>query len=145
MLQQQRVLIAVGEANLRQQLHKALLKNDVYSDWAADGREAIDRLSERSYGMIIIDFGLSGDGLESVIAHVAALPVAGRPMVIATGERGLRPMLDSDLVQIILYKPIDVRPLGELIANCLRTLGEHAERARLRAAAPPREERDSRI
>jgi len=144
MVLEQRVLIAVGEAGLRQQLHKALLRNDVYSDWATHAREALERLSERTYGLLILDLQLADDGFDAVLTRAAALPAGQRPMIIVTGERGPRPTLDSDLVQIILYKPIDVRALGELIANCLRTLADHTQRARTRAAAPPRDELDTR-
>ena len=52
-----RVLIADGDAGLRQQLFSALLSFDVFSDCVGTTADALTRLAEERYGVVVIDVG----------------------------------------------------------------------------------------
>jgi hypothetical protein len=45
-------------------------------------------------------------------------------------------MLDTELVQMVLRKPYDVRQIAEVIANCLRAVEEHRKRLLPRVEEP---------
>lgn len=124
MTQSQRVLIAESDDRTRTRLRDALLDAGVPVDSVADGREAIERLGERPYSMMIVDIALPiVDGI-GVIERVRKFARSERPMLLATARRGPLPVLDADLVQMVLRKPLDVRHVAELVASCLRVKGQ---------------------
>jgi DNA-binding response OmpR family regulator len=137
MLNSQRVLIAEADEKLREQLSKRLLDADIFADLVADGRDALKRLEERRYAMLILDLALPDASV--IIDRMRDLPAAQRPMILVTALRGVTHTLDADLVQIVLRKPFDVRQIAEIVASCLRSLGK-----RRKSDAQPSGEKDER-
>ncbi len=119
-----RVLIADGDMPLRQQLFSALLENDIYSDCVANTAEAIRKLNEETYGLIVIDVALPEGDVDKVIARIHQMPLALRPvvLVLAAKPEAAR-TLDVDIVQIVLRRPVVVSQLVELVRSCLRSAG----------------------
>ena len=119
-----RVLIADGDMPLRQQLFSALLENDIYSDCVANTAEAIRKLNEETYGLIVIDVALPEGDVVYVIARIHQMPLALRPvvLVLAAKPEAAR-TLDVDIVQIVLRRPVVVSQLVELVRSCLRSAG----------------------
>jgi DNA-binding response OmpR family regulator len=116
-----RVLIADGDLPLRQQLFSALLETDIYSDVVANTTDAIQKLAEERYGLIVVDVGLPEGDVEKVIACIHQMPAGQRPvvLVLAAKPEAAR-TLDVDIVQIVLRRPIVVRQLVDLVRSCLR-------------------------
>jgi CheY-like chemotaxis protein len=137
MIHDRTVLIAEGDPALREMLRKRLLSLDVFAEAAADGREALQKLEERSYALMILDHALPLAASDPILDRVRSLPEGQRPMILVTAERGASHTLDVDLVQIVLRKPFDVRQIAEVVASCLRAL-----QARGTVAVAPVEERD---
>ena len=118
-----RVLIADGDAALRQQLSSALLSLDVFSDSVATSADALARLGEERYGVVVIDVSLpAGEDIHRVIAWIAAMPVAERPvvLVLAAKPEAAR-SLDVEIVQIVLRKPVNLPQLVDVVRSCVRS------------------------
>jgi CheY-like chemotaxis protein len=129
-----RVLIADGDLELRRTLYRKLLDLDVFSDSVGDGRAALERLQGRPYGMLILDLGIDQVDAIRIIDFIAEMLPERRPMVLAMTAGEARPALDSDLVQIVLRKPLEVDEIAEIVRSCLASVAE-PERARERGDA----------
>jgi len=115
-----RVLVVDGQEAVRAAMFRALLTRDIFCDCVSSGGDAITRLGERDYGLIVLDFALPNAGAVAVIESVRAIPAAARPMIIAVAARddGARDS-DSELVQMILRKPIRITDAAEMIEACI--------------------------
>jgi DNA-binding response OmpR family regulator len=116
-----RVLIADGDLTLRQSLYSALLSHDVFSDSVATTAEALTKVEEESYGVVVIDVGLQPGGIERVIERIASLPLGKRPvvLVLAANPEAAR-SLDVEIVQIVLRKPVNLPQLVDVVRSCIR-------------------------
>jgi CheY-like chemotaxis protein len=118
-----RVLVADGDAGLRQQLVSALLSLDVFSDSVTTTADALTRLTEQRYGVVVVDVLLPVD-VAHVIAHIASMPIAERPvvLVLANNPEAAR-SLDVEIVQIVLRKPVNLPQLVDVVRSCVRNVG----------------------
>jgi CheY-like chemotaxis protein len=117
-----RVLIAEGDETQRELLRKRLFTLDVLPDVALDGREALQKIAEQDYAIVVVDLTLPVVDATGIIDRVRDLPAARRPMILVTADRGVQHALDTDLVQIVLRKPFDARQIADVIASCLSSL-----------------------
>ena len=116
-----RVLIADREESVRTAMFRALLDRYVFCDCVSSGGDAIDRLGERSYALVVLDFGLPRAGAAAVLEALRDMPVKTRPMVLALASTGGFDAHDSDgeLVQMILRKPLRVSEAAEMVEACI--------------------------
>ena len=114
------MLIADSDAAVRQQLFSALLAVDVFSDCVSSVPDALAKVGEDAYGVVMIDIGLPGGNPEQVIGAIALLPVGVRPVVLVVAANpALARSLDVDVVQIVLRKPLALRQTVEVIRSCV--------------------------
>ena len=127
-----RVLIADGDPALRQRLFSRLLDLDVFSDCVANVRDALEKLENTLYTVVIVELALPGAEGMQVLDRIAKLSPAERPvvLVLATHPDAAR-ALDVEIVQIVLRKPVEINQLAELSRSCIRTAV-----ARRRSAPP---------
>lgn len=122
---QSRVLVADRDVHVRQQLYGALLEMNVFSDCVGSTGEALAKLGEERYGVILIDVDLPPGNVNDVLRKVAEMPPRERPVVLAlAAQPETARSLDVDIVQIVLRRPIQLRQLLDLIASCLRSVGQ---------------------
>lgn len=129
-----RVLIADADMALRQALFSALLSLDVFSNTVGTTTEALAKLAEEPYGVLVIDVALPFGDVENVIGSIAAMPVSKRPvvLVLAANPEATRG-LDVEIVQIVLRKPALLSQLVDVVVSCSRSsrdrgVGDVAER-----------------
>jgi DNA-binding NtrC family response regulator len=117
-----RVLIADGDAALRQQLSGELMRLHVYSDVVRTTEEAMAHLAEHEYGVLVIDVALAQGDVERVIAHIESMPPLQRPvvLVLAANPESTR-SLDVEIVQIVLRRPVNLPQLVDLVRSCIRS------------------------
>lgn len=117
-----RVLIADTDSALRQQLFSALLEADIYSDCVSTTSDALVKLDQEKYGLVLIDIGLPPGNVEEVIARIHDMPPLQRPvvLVLAAKPEAAR-TLDVDIVQIVLRRPVLLRQLVDIVRSCLRS------------------------
>lgn len=126
-----RALIADTDLELRQRLYSRLLDVDIYSDCVATAGEALQKLEDIPYSLVIADVGLPAGGIERVVEWIARMERSRRPIVLVlapTAEAARS--LDVDIVQIVLRRPVDVNQVVDLVRSCFRI------------AATPRRERN---
>lgn len=96
-------------------------------DVARDGAEAITKLDERSYGVLVLDLMMPNVDGYALIEHLKGRP--GQPpavIVISAGDSASLRRLDGSMVHSIVRKPFDIDVLGDLIAAAARTMQETA-------------------
>ena len=120
---------------LRQRLYSRFLDIDVFSDCVPTAAEAIAKLDETPYALVIADIGLPNGGIEHLVARIARFEPNRRPivLVLAASAEAAR-SLDVEIVQIVLRRPVDIPQLVDMVQNCARSS--------LRRARPRREEGD---
>ena len=98
-----------------------MLDCSVFSDCVANGGDAISRLADQPYAMIVLDVGLPHAGAAAVLEWIRALPAEKRPMIIAmaAATRALETDGNGELVQMVLRKPLRVSEVASLVGSCL--------------------------
>lgn len=119
-----RVLIADADPVVRRNLHKRLLDAEVFADCVEDGKMALDALVASHYAVVVLDLAIPQVSSERVLASIAALPAATRPVVLVLAPRGAARSLDVEVVQIVLRKPCDLAQLAEIVRSCVRSAAE---------------------
>lgn len=117
-----RVLIADGDAALRQHLSGALWNFHVSSDTVTSTEEALAKLAEHEYGVVVIDVALARGDVERVIACIESMPALQRPvvLVLAANPESAR-SLDVEIVQIVLRRPVNLPQLVDVVRSCIRS------------------------
>src|SRR5215208_5464750 len=110
-----RVLIADGDAALRQGLYKRLIDAEVFADSVADGKQALEQLRAASYAVVLLDLGLPHVAAERVLNAIGSMPLPSRPVVLVLAPPGAARSLDVDVVQIVLRKPCDLTQLAAIV------------------------------
>jgi DNA-binding response OmpR family regulator len=125
-----RVLVVDDEPAIRALVAKIVERQGFPVDVARDGAEAITKLDERSYGVLVVDLMMPNVDGYALIGHLKGRP--GQPpavIVISAGDSASLRRLDGSMVHSIVRKPFDIDVLGDLIAAAARTMQETASEA----------------
>jgi DNA-binding response OmpR family regulator len=118
MTQNSRVLLVDADEQVRASLSSALLDRDVLCDAAASVRDAVVQLGARRYALMLLH--LETPGVEGVMECIRMLPASRRPMVMMTAEvRTSKDAIDTELVQIIIRRPLKIADIAGMIRACL--------------------------
>lgn len=113
-----RVLLVDADEQVRALLSSALLDRDVFCDVAVSARDALVQLGARRYALMLLH--LEMPGVEDVLDCVRSLPARRRPMVLMTADvRSPKDAIDTELVQIIIRRPLKIAEVAGLIRACL--------------------------
>ena len=113
-----RVLLVDGDELVRALMSKALLDRDVFCDSAVSARDALAQLAARPYALVLLH--LEMEGAESVLDAIRAMSFPRRPIVLVTAEvRSPKDTIDTELVQIIIRRPLRVAEVAGMIRACL--------------------------
>jgi two-component system, response regulator, stage 0 sporulation protein F len=128
---EKRVLVADDDHAIRQLLCTLIKREGLSVDCVADGVEAIAKLEERNYYVILLDLMMPNlDGF-AVIQHLAEHPQEPKPIVFiisAYADQTFK-QVDPHVVGGVIHKPFDVIALGELVRHCV--LGYDPELGRI--------------
>lgn len=114
------VLIVDDEKNIRLTLSMALEKLDILVDTAADGEEALRKLAERSYALVLLDLRMPGiDGME-VLKRVPEI----RPevkVVIITSYGSIEAAVEAMKLGAVdfLQKPFNAEDVRDLVSSLM--------------------------
>ncbi len=120
-----RVLIADSDPGLRLQLSKRLYDAEIFADSVANGGEALVKLRERDYSVILLDLALPQIGAEETLQFLRDLPPLERPVVLVLANGTDAQSLDVDLVQVVLRKPCSIPHLADIISSCVKISAEY--------------------
>ncbi|MDP9361151.1 MAG: response regulator [Acidobacteriota bacterium] len=113
-----RVLIVEGDAQLRALLQQALIDRDVPCDSAASVPDALAYLGPNRYALLLLH--LEMPEVESVLEYIRSMRKGRRPIVLITADvRSPKDAIDTELVQIIIRRPLRVSEVAGMIRACL--------------------------
>lgn len=110
----------------------ALLRNDFIVDTASDGMEAIAKLRNRQYAVIILDLLMPlVDGFKVLEFLAAERPETIARVIVVTAALGSRDLDRVRGYQVcdVVRKPFDVDTLLETVRNCAGSDGSGDVRA----------------
>lgn len=123
-----RVLIADGDARVRQELATALLAANIFSDGAATTAAAEAKLREETYGVVVLDVTLPPGNVEAAVERIAQMRTRSRPVVLALASNPeTARTLNVDIVQIVLRRPVQLRQVVDIVQSCLRSVEAYGD------------------
>lgn len=127
-----RVLFADDDLSIRQLVCTIIRREGLEVDCVSDGSEAIEKLREHQYAVILLDLMMPRlDGF-SVIEHLKAHMPEKKPVVLvvtAYADQRFKEV-DPAIVAGVIRKPFEVADLGNLVRLCVHGF-DSAERARI--------------
>jgi CheY-like chemotaxis protein len=123
MTQNARVLLVDGDELVRASLSKALLDRDVFCDAAVSARDALVQLGQHRYTLMLLHLEMAS--AESVLDCVRSMPAPRRPIVLVTANvRSPKDAIDTEIVQIIIRRPLRIAEVAGMIQACLEFVPE---------------------
>ena len=120
-----RVLVVDDEPAIRALVAKIVERAGHQVDTARDGAEAIEKLDQTDYAVIVLDLMMPNVDGYGLIQHLKARQGA-KPavIVVSAGDSAALRQLDGALVHSILRKPFDIDVLGDLITAAVKSAEE---------------------
>ena len=116
-----RILIVDDDDAIRALLFTVLRRRGLRADSARNGIEALEKLAERSYALILLDLMMPEMSGYELLDHLHGHPTA-RPLIIVLTAGGEPRPKDTSLIIATLTKPFDVELLVDTIQACLNSL-----------------------
>lgn len=126
-----RVLVADDDQAIRQLVCTILQREGLEVDCVADGHEAVEKLEEHEYSVILLDLMMPRVDGFGVVAHLKENPPTNKPVVLVISAYADQKFKDVDpnVVAGVLRKPFEVADLGSLVRLCVHG-HEYATRGR---------------
>lgn len=120
-----RVLVVDDEPAIRALVAKIVERAGHPVDTARDGAEAIEKLDQTQYAVIVLDLMMPNIDGYGLIQHLKAKKgVKPAVIVVSAGDSGALRKLDGAMVHSILRKPFDIDVLGDLITAAVKASEE---------------------
>src|ERR1041385_3175773 len=122
-----RILIADDDASIRQLLTTIVRRERLTVDAATDGEDAIQKLPEHEYSVILLDLMMPHVDGFGVIDYLRKHPPSMKPVVLvitAYADQKFK-IVDPDVVAGVIRKPFEIAELGSLVRLCAIALDEH--------------------
>jgi CheY-like chemotaxis protein len=120
-LQEPRVLVADDDHAIRQLVCTIVKRERLDVDCAADGAEAIEKLRNHDYSVILLDLMMPRVDGFGVIDYLRDHPPAYKPIVLvisAYADQSFK-AVDPTIVAGVLRKPFEVADLGNIVRLCV--------------------------
>jgi CheY-like chemotaxis protein len=126
MLPEARILVADDDQSIRQLLGTIIQREGFAVDTVSDGHEAIEKLKEHRYAVILLDLmmpRLDGFGVIEYLKNHHG-PVKPVVLVISAYADQRFKQVDPEVVSGVIRKPFEVAELGSMIRLCVQGLDE---------------------
>jgi DNA-binding response OmpR family regulator len=111
-----RALVVEDDPAIRRLVEKLLQRRGIEIDTAHDGKQALEKIGNGDYSILVLDLMLPGASGYQVIDYIKAnkpdLPVV---VVSAVSQQALS-QLDLDVVKLVISKPFDVNEFTSAVA-----------------------------
>jgi CheY-like chemotaxis protein len=121
-----RILIADDDASIRHLLTTIVKRERLDVDAASDGEEAIQKLQEHEYSVILLDLMMPHVDGFGVIDYLREHPQPTKPVVLvitAYADQKFK-RVDPEIVAGVVRKPFEVAELGSLVRLCAISLDD---------------------
>lgn len=130
-VQRPRVLVADDDQSIRQLLCTIVRRERFEVDCVADGAEAISKLRENEYAVILLDLMMPRVSGFEVIDYLKEHRPAVKPVILvitAYSDQRFKEV-DASIVAGVLRKPFEIADLGGIVRLCINGLdGEMTDR-----------------
>jgi len=117
------VLVVDDETAIRALIAKIVQRAGFTVETARDGAEAIEKLRESSFSVMVIDLMMPVVTGYDVIKHVRESDIRNLAVIVITaGDTAAIRRLDPGLVHTVLRKPFDIDVLGDLIIAAAQSM-----------------------
>ena len=113
-----RVLIIEDNDALRVMLFTILRHQPLTVDTAATADEALTRVRECDYALILIDMSLADDESGKFLGRFREQRPDAATFVIAVRDPGKEVAIDPGVVGAVLNKPLEIDTLAEVVREC---------------------------
>jgi DNA-binding response OmpR family regulator len=123
-----KILVVDDEPAIRALVAKIIERAGFSVDTARDGADAIQKLKDSRYAVIVLDLMMPNVDGFGLIAHIKTIP-GFRPsiIVISAGDSSQLRRLDGSMVHSIVRKPFDIDVLCDLVAAAASTVDEQQQ------------------
>jgi len=118
--QERRILVADDDHAIRQLVTTIMKREHLPVDAVADGAEAIEKLQEHDYAVVLVDLMMPRVDGFGVIDYIAKNMPALKPVVLvvtAYADQRFKEV-NPNVVAGVLRKPFEVADLGALVRLC---------------------------
>jgi len=125
-----RVLVVDDEPPIRALIAKIIQRAGFFVDTARDGAEAIEKLRDGDFSVLVIDLMMPNVDGYDVLDHIRASGMRHPAVIVITaGDSSAIRRLDPTLVHSVLRKPFDIDVLADLIVAAAQSManGEEAK------------------
>jgi DNA-binding response OmpR family regulator len=127
MVSDARVLVVDDEPAIRALVAKIVERAGHPVDTARDGAEAIEKIEQTQYSVVVLDLMMPNIDGYGLIQHLKARAgVKPAVIVVSAGDSAALRQLDGAMVHSILRKPFDIDVLGDLITAAVKASEESA-------------------
>jgi CheY-like chemotaxis protein len=117
---EKRILVVDDDDAIRALLVTVLKRRGLRVDTARNGRDAVDKLSECRYSLVLLDLMMPLMSGYQVLEYIADESLSTRPLVLVL-TAGLEPRgFDSSFVVGTIHKPFDVELLVDTVIGCIK-------------------------
>ena len=118
-----RVLVVDDEPAIRALLAKIVERAGLGVDTAVDGAEAIEKMTQQAYAVVVLDLMMPRVDGFGVVAHVKDNMKIKPALIVATaGDLSAVRQLDGAIVHSVVRKPFEIDVLGELIVAAAKLI-----------------------
>jgi DNA-binding response OmpR family regulator len=122
-----RVLIIENNDALRVMLFTILRHQPLGVDTAATASDAIEKVLECDYALIVVDMNLPNREAETFIADFRRERSEATSFVIAVRDPNQTVAIDPNIVVAVLNKPIEIDTMAEVVRECAFLVPEPVE------------------
>src|ERR1044071_5770727 len=123
-----RILVADDDQAIQQLVTTIMRREQLSVDSVADGAEAIEKLQEHQYAVILLDLMMPRVDGFGVIEYISKHPQLHKPVVLvisAYADQKFK-QVDPNIVAGVLRKPFEVSDVGNLVRLCVNGYDEVA-------------------
>jgi len=113
-----RVLIIEDNDALRVMLFTVLRHQPLGVDTAATADEALVKVSQCDYALILMDANLPGDASADFVRRFREQRPEATSFIIAVRDPNVDVTIDASVVSAVLSKPLEVDTLAEVVREC---------------------------
>lgn len=113
-----RVLIIEDHDVLRAMLFTVLRHQPLGVDTASSGAEALEKVADCDYALILIDMNLANDEAENFLKDFNQTRPDAETFIIAVRDPNKDVFIDPTMVAAVLNKPLEIDTLAEVVREC---------------------------
>ena len=124
---EKRVLVVDDDDAIRTLLLTILRRRGVVVDTAKNGAEALQKLGQCTYAVMLLDLMMPVTSGWEVLEKLATFEAARRPLVIVLTAGSESRDFSPDLVTGSIRKPFDVELLSDMVTGCIATVSQRQQ------------------